>query len=145
MKAIKSKNENIKEVTDFVKEPLSLEANTLTEEIRTIQKDVNYRKLKIRGGNNVTYDFSDYKTFKELFRDLYYRNMTIDEVERKQNEFDGVFGALSKYSTKKKVYIEAKNKLLNNARNFYKGREKIIEGFQNGIFLFHHDDEDSRF
>ena len=27
------------------------------------------------------YDFSDYKTFKELFRDLYYRTVTIDEVE----------------------------------------------------------------
>ena len=89
--------------------------------------------------------FSDYKTFKELFRDLCYRNLAIDEAERKQNEFDRVFGALSKYSTKKKIYIEAKNKLLNNARNFYKGREKIIEGFQNGIFLFHHNDEDSRF
>ena len=39
---IKNKTENIKEVTDFAKEPLSLEANALIEEIRTIQKDVNY-------------------------------------------------------------------------------------------------------
>ena len=91
------------------------EAKGLIEEIRIIQKDVDYRKLKITGGNKNTYDFSDYKTFKELFRDLYYRNMTRDEAERKQNEFDGVFGALSEYSAKKKIYIEAKNKLLNNA------------------------------
>ena len=70
---IKNKTENIKEFTDFVKEPLSLEANALIEEIRTIQKDVNYRKLIIRGSNNVTYDFSNYKTIKELFRDLYYK------------------------------------------------------------------------
>ena len=69
---IKNKTE-IKEVTDFVKEPLSLEAKALIEEIRTIQKDVDYRKLIIRGDNNVTYDFSNYKTFKELFRDLYYK------------------------------------------------------------------------
>ena len=67
LKTIKNKTENIKEVTDFVEEPLSLEAKAPTEEIRTIQKDVNCRKLKIRGGNNVTYDFSDYKTFKESF------------------------------------------------------------------------------
>ena len=32
------------------------------------------------------YDFSDYKTFKELFRDLYYRTVTIDEAESKQDE-----------------------------------------------------------
>ena len=69
LKIKKNKTESIKEVTDFVKQPLSLEAKTLIEEIRTIQKDVDHRKLKTRGGNNVTYDFSDYKTFKELFRD----------------------------------------------------------------------------
>ena len=76
-------NENIKEVTDFVDQPLSFEAKELIEEIKNIQKDVDYRKLKIRGGNNVDYDFSDYKTFKELFRELYYKKTTIDYVERK--------------------------------------------------------------
>ena len=46
------------------------------------------------------------KTFKELFRDLYYRNMTVDDAESKQNEFDGVLGALSEYSTKKKNILK---------------------------------------
>ena len=67
----------------FVKEPLSLEPKALTEEIRTTEKDVDYRKIKITGGNKVTYGFSDYKTFKELFRDFYYRKMAIDEAELK--------------------------------------------------------------
>ena len=53
-----------------MKESLSPKAKTLIEEIITIQKDVDYRKLKIIGGNKVTYDFSDYKTFTELFRGL---------------------------------------------------------------------------
>ena len=43
----------------------------LFEEIKTMQKNVDYRKLKITGGNNVTYDFSDFKTFNNLFKDLY--------------------------------------------------------------------------
>ena len=95
LKTIKNKTENIKEVIDFVEEPLSLEAKGLIEEIKIIQKDVDYRKLKITGGNNITYDFSDYKTFKELFRDLYYKNMSINEAERKQIKFDGALRALS--------------------------------------------------
>ena len=61
------------------------------------------------------YDFSDYKIF-ELFRDFHYRNMTINKAEKKQNEFDGVLGALSVCSAKKKIYIETKNKLLDNAK-----------------------------
>ena len=48
--------ENIKEVTDFVDEPLSLEAKGLLEEIRVIQKDVDYIKLKLRDGNNTDSD-----------------------------------------------------------------------------------------
>ena len=36
-----------------------------------MQEGVDYKKLKIIGGNKVTYDFSDYKTFNELSKDLY--------------------------------------------------------------------------
>ena len=72
------------------------------------QKNVDYRKLKITGGNDVDYDFSDYKTFKELFRDLYYKETTIDEVERKQDEFSAVIGALKKYTPRDNKYVEAK-------------------------------------
>ena len=46
----------------------------------------------------------------------------------------GVLGVLSIYSAKRKDYIEAKNKLQNNAKNFYKGRKKIIEGLKMEYF-----------
>ena len=67
--------ENIIEVSDFVDEPLSLEARNLIEEIRVTLKNVDYRKLKLRDGNNTDYDFSDYKTFKELFKGFYYKKL----------------------------------------------------------------------
>ena len=91
-----------------------------------MQKDVDYRKLKITGGNKVTYDFSDYKTFKEFFRDLYYKKMTIDDAELKQDEFNAVLGVLSKYTPRDQKYNEAKNKLLNNATNFLGGEKKLL-------------------
>ena len=42
----------LKEVTDFVDQPLRFETKELIEKIKAIQKDVDYRKLKIRGSNN---------------------------------------------------------------------------------------------
>ena len=84
---IKQKAENIREITDFVKEPLSPEANALIDEIRAIQKVVNYKKLKIIDGKKNDHDFTDSKTFNELFRDLYYKKMTINDAQIKQNEF----------------------------------------------------------
>ena len=133
-------NENIKEVTDFVYQPLSFEAKELINEIKVMKKNVDYRKLKIRGGNNVDCDFSDYKTFKELFRELYYKKSTIDYVERKQYEITGVMGALKDYAPRDNKYVEAKNKLLNNVEIFYKGREKIIEEFKNKIFPLYYNE-----
>ena len=53
LKAMKNKAEDIKNVTDFEEEPLSVEENALIEEVRSIQKDVDYRKLKLTGGNTV--------------------------------------------------------------------------------------------
>ena len=40
--------------------------------------------------------------------------------------------------------IEAKYKLLDNAKNVYKGREKIIEGFKNGIFPLNYDEREEQ-
>ena len=51
-----------------------MEARDLIEEIRVIQKDVDYRKVKIRGGNNSDDDFTDHVTFKELFEGFYLKN-----------------------------------------------------------------------
>ena len=139
----KVKNKNIIGVTNFVDEPLSLKAKGLTNEIKTIQKNVDYRKLKFKGGNNVDYDFRDYKTFKELFRDLCYRQFTIDEAKSKQDEFSAVLTHLKIYNPRDNKYIKAKNSLVNNASNFYKGREKIIRGFKNKIFPIYYDERES--
>ena len=59
LKAINNKTENIKEV----KEPLSLEAKELIEEIKIIQKDADYSKSKITGSNVTAYDFSYLEAF----------------------------------------------------------------------------------
>ena len=42
---------------------------------------------------------------------------------------------------RKKQYIEAKYKLLDNAKKIYSGREKLIEEFKNKIFPLNYDGE----
>ena len=138
---IKHKTENVKEVTDFIKEPLSQEAIDLIKEIKTIQKNVNYKKLSFTGGNKVAYDFSDFKTFSDLFSNLRFKKMSIDDAEMMQNEFNSNLNDLRKYSAREQEYIEAKNNLLENVNNFYKGRKIIIDDFKKGIFQFIYDDD----
>ena len=59
----------------------SLEAEDLVKEILTIEKNVNYKKIKITGGNKITYHFSDFATFEELFRDHYFKKIKTDDAE----------------------------------------------------------------
>ena len=49
--------------------------------------------------------------------------------------------ALEKYVPKKDKHIKVKDKLLNNVKRFYEGREKILKEFKNWIFLFDYDEE----
>ena len=50
--------------------------------------------------------------------------------------------ALKTYAPRDNKYVEAKNKLVNNVENFYKGREKIIEGFKNEVFPVYYGNRD---
>ena len=130
----KKKTENVKEVTDFVDEPLSLEEKELLEEIRFIQKDVDYRKLKIRGFNKTDYNFNDYRTFRELFREIQHKKLALDDAEAYQIQFDTILYGLNKYTLKNTKYIEAKNYLVKNVKKIYEGRNEIIEGFKTEYF-----------
>ena len=58
--------------------------------------------MKITGSNRIAYDFSDYKTFTELYRDIYQRNISVNKVEMKQDEFNAVLNVLSRYAPRKK-------------------------------------------
>ena len=101
LKIKNDKTENKKQSSHSFEEPLSPEVRAVNEEIRIIQKDVDYKKLKITSGNNVTYYFSDFKKFNDLSKHLHFKKILIDDAEMKQNKFDAKLDALSRYSSKK--------------------------------------------
>ena len=67
--------------------------------------------------------------------------MTINDAEIRQSKFNLKRDALDNYSPRVPEYIEEKNSLLNNAKNFYEGRVKIIEVFKEKIFPIKSDDQ----
>ena len=54
------------------------------------------------------------------------KKITIDEVERKQDEFNAIMGVLEDYTTRNNKYIEAKNKLLNHVKKIAKGEKNYL-------------------
>ena len=108
-KTEKQLNENkdsqfgIKSIGYTIKEKLSEEAKNMIEQLNNQEKLINYQKLYLKGGNNVEYNFSNYRSLKEFFKAIYYTKITIEEAEAIPEEFDGVFGALEIYKPKKNL------------------------------------------
>ena len=75
---------SIKSIGYAVKEELSQEVKNILEKPNNQEKLINYKKLSFTGGNNIDYDFSEYKSLKELFKAIYYRNVNTREAERIQ-------------------------------------------------------------
>ena len=95
----------VKSIGYTVKEELSQEAKNMLEKLNNQEKLINHKKVNFRGGNNIDYNFSEYRLLKELFKATYYRNVRIEKVERIQEEFDATINALNKYKPKKaKLY-----------------------------------------
>ena len=59
--------------------------------------------------------------------------MTIDETERKLDEFAKMLDVLKAYPAKKSKYVKLKENLFKYAKIFYGGWEKTIYGFKNEI------------
>ena len=58
----------IKSIGYTVNEKLSQEAKNMLEKLNNQEKLINYQKLYLKGGSNVEYDFSDYRSLKEFFK-----------------------------------------------------------------------------
>ena len=67
----------------------------MLEKLINPEKPIDYQKLYLNRGNNVEYDFSDYRSLKEFFKAI-------------QEESDGVFGALKIYGARKTEYVKKK-------------------------------------
>ena len=137
MKIKKTNQLGIKSATDIIGEKLSPEAENILAKLINQEKLIKHKWIYFKASNMHEYEFRDYSSLKELFKNCYricYRNLKIEDAERKQYEFTAVLDASEKYKPKKPDYETARKNLLINAKNFYDGREMIIDTFKNKMF-----------
>ena len=84
------------------------------------EKLIDYRKLNFKGGNNISYDFCNFRPLKELFRAIYYGDILITKAERDQSGFGDLLNQLRVYNPIKPEYKKSKESLLINAKKIMK-------------------------
>ena len=62
------------------------------------EKGINYKKLDFRREKTLNFDFRYYRILKKLLRYIYYKNFSIKEAERKQDEFELILTLLEEYN-----------------------------------------------
>ena len=100
LKLIGQKQLGIKSVIDVFGDELSQGAKNILYTLSNQEKSINYKKLSFKRDKNLVFDFRDYTSSGELFRDIYYKKFTIKETERVQDEFNAALNALKKHNPK---------------------------------------------
>ena len=127
---IENKKENqlgIKSATNVLAEELSQEAKNLPTKLSNQEKVIYYKKLNFKGDRNLNFDFREYKSLKELFKGVYYRNISIGKGERMQDEYEAQLAVLERYKPKHSDYLKEKKDLLINVKSFYGGTEESAD------------------
>ena len=128
--------------SDIIDKRLSPEARNLIAKLSDLGKTIKYNWLNLKVSNSRDFDFRDYPSLKEFFEAIYYINLSPEDAEGKQDEFNGILGVLDKYAPRKSESLAAKNDILINAKNLFDGREMILNAFKNKIFPFEEEEEE---
>ena len=73
----------------------------MLEKLNNQEKLINYMKRNFTVGNKVDFNFSEYRSLKELFKVIYYRIITIEKAERIQEQVNSIIDALKNYKPEK--------------------------------------------
>ena len=132
----------IKSISYAVKEELSQKAKDMLNTLSNQEKLIDYRKLYFRGGYGIDYDFSNFNYLRDLFRAIHYGETTRTGAEKCQSGFDSLLNQLKAYAPQKSEYVERKENLLINAKNFLMIEAKmVIDAFKNKIFPLDNPDD----
>ena len=108
---IENKKDNqlgIKSATSAPDEELSQEAIDVLTKLSNQEKIINYKKLSFKMDRNLDFDFRNYRSLKELFKRIYYRNISIDKVERIQDEYEARLAVLERFKARNLDYVKKK-------------------------------------
>ena len=70
-----SKQWGIKSVINVFGNDLSQKAKNILYDLSNQEKSINYKIPSFKWGKSLLFEFIDYRSIKELFRDIYYKNI----------------------------------------------------------------------
>ena len=78
-----NKQLGLKSVIDVFNSTLPREAKGILYGISNLEKSIDYKRLNFKRDKNLEFDFRDYRTLRELFKNIYFNGIVeIEKAER---------------------------------------------------------------
>ena len=104
-------------------------------EIRDQDEIIDYSRLNFIGSSKkYTFKFGDFMSLGNLAENIYNGNISLDAAKQEQRKMENMLESLIDYSPIKDMNKSKKVNILLNAREFYKGRIKILIAFEEIYF-----------
>ena len=94
-----SKQLGINSVIDVFDDDLSQEAKNILYILSNQEKSISYKRLNFKRDKNFLFNFRDYRSLKELSKDIYYKKFAIKEAV--SVEINVALDKLKEYSPRK--------------------------------------------
>ena len=105
------------------------------DKIRYQDEIIDYSRLNFIGSSKkYTFKFGDFMSLGNLAENIYNGNVSLDAAKQEQRKMENMLENFVNYKPVKDTYKNKKTNVLLNAREFYKGRRKILIAFEENMF-----------
>ena len=111
-----------------------LEANEILNRIKGLGNKIDYTKLFCVNTNGKIFDFNIFQKHGDFIRSLYNVDILIKQAMDKQDKMEALLRDLDAYRSQNKSKKQSRRETLESAHKIFKGREIIIDTFENSLF-----------
>ena len=130
---VKSTKKNAFKTLKLISE-LSLEAKERFDEIKWLDRKIDYIKLVCVHTNGKMFDFNIFTRLRDFFRSIYFDDISLEQAMDKHDEIEYLLRNLEAYNPRNSDKIKSKEEVLKNAGTFIQGRKLVVISFKNDIF-----------
>ena len=130
---IKSQLKPIENSVNFLNR-LGADAKEKLDEIKKIDKEINYTKLVCVHTNGKAFDYNIFRRLGDFIRSIYFDNISLKQAMDKQDEMEYLRRNLGGYKPRHLDKIRSKEEVLKNAHIFFQGRNLLVYACEKNIF-----------
>ena len=109
------------------------EAKELIDELNKISMENEYKNFLCLHSSGKSYDFNEFRNIKQFGNNIFNGHISIEQAKTNQNKMEEKMIKLENYNPISEERVNSKKEVLDNAKELFDTRSRIIKAFEDGI------------